>query len=412
VVGEPEPPPRAPATPPPAEPPWNLYLILPSLKVTKVEGIPNPFRSEYIQICSGGDPALKRLVGNIGDRTMTELQARFSSHHGDRYLPACLLIRTDAPDAIRSGDAISAFRNTCCVVTVTFAVHYAIKRDESGQWMQAHSDHFLLCPELALKDGKGVWKVGAIVSGYDDEIHRYHGHPSYLIETPEHFRLSADAVLLDRLLRVWRAVFEGGNESPATRRLFRALEVAFHAARYPSVSIGTTINDVGTRIGLWVSAFEILCRVADDENVTKAAVLANLARTEWRTGSPLRKKAFKAFINRDRGTEAVTFVEKVYDEIYAARNDFMHGNPVTNENLKLKCVPDDGLLAAFAPLLFNLALRNFLAQEFPGEPSEDELMRDGLFYFGDIEETLCAAMGEPRVPPPGVKAEMLPPPES
>jgi hypothetical protein len=385
--------PAAPVSAP--EPKWNLYVILPSLGLTAKD---NPFRTEFMQIVSGDDPALAKLSMNTGDETMTRLCERFASHYGDKYRPACLLIRADSPDVLRSGEAISTFRNACCVATVTFATHYAIK-GESWRWEQAHSDHFMFAPEIALKDGKGVFKVGAIVSGWTDEVDTFHGHPSHLIEKPTSFSLNADAVLLERLFRVWRSVHLGGVDTAATRRLFRAMEVAFHAARYPNVSLGTRISDVGTRIGLWVSAFEILCRGDGEGRVKKLDVLEALARTEWAADSPLRDKRFGVWMSRERGVEGATFVEKVYDEIYTARNAFMHGNPVTNESLKLKCVPGGGLLAAYAPVLFNIALRSFLAKDFPHEPSEDEEFADGWLYFDEIERTLRAAMGEPEAPP-------------
>jgi hypothetical protein len=402
--------PATPAAPAPApEPKWNLFVLLPSLRVEKVGGMPTPFRSEVMQICSGDDPVLKQLDGNAGDKTMLALCEQFSSYYGQKYGPACLLIRVGAPESFITVEAISTFRNVCALATVTFGAHYVIRGDGSGDWMQNHSDHFLFCPELALKTGNGIWKKGTIVTGWTDEIHRYHGHPTHQIDSPENFRLSVDVVLLERLLRVWRSVFDGGAESPATRRLFRALEVAFHAALHPNVSFGTNVNDLGTRIGLWVSAFEILCR-PDDRTVNKTDVFSLLARAEWNEGSPLRDQKFTA---RWQGREIpVTFPEKVYDEIYAARNAFMHGNPVTEADLKLRCVPGGQWLAALAPVLFNVALRSYLANELPEKASEEELIRDGLFYFSNIEEALRIAMGEPEVPTEGVTAEMIPPPES
>jgi hypothetical protein len=388
-----------------SEPKWNLFLILPSLKVKKVNGIPNLFRTEYMQICDGSDPVLANLANNVGDLTMTRLSDRFASNHGKTYKPACLLIRVGAPIALISGKAITAFRNVCCAATVTFATRHAVIGEEGSRWDQLYSDHFAFWPEIALKDGSGVWKR-AIVSGWTDEIDTSHGHPTQLIETPEPFDLSLDAILLERLLRVWRNVYENGAETSTALRLFRALEVAFHAARFPAGSIESSIYDVGVNVGLWVSAFEILCR--GEKKVWKSHVFELLQGIEWEEGSPLREKRYSVPIGK--GEIAVTFVEKVYDEIYAARNDFMHGNPVDYESLKLKCAPTGGRLYAYAPVLFNLALRAFLAKEFPSEPTQKERDRDAWFYFDEIERALRAAIGEPESPPEGISAGMVPPP--
>jgi hypothetical protein len=50
--------------------------------------------------------------------------------------------------------------------------------------------------------------------------------------------------------------------------VFRSLEVAFQANRFPSDGL-SSINDIGTRIGLWVSAFEVLFhRAVDDRSIS------------------------------------------------------------------------------------------------------------------------------------------------
>src|SRR5262245_51804676 len=54
------------------------------------------------------------------------------------------------------------------------------------------------------------------------------------------------------------AVLPATEKSKGLLRFFRALEVAFHASLFPADGL-TSINDVGTRIALWVSAFEVLC---------------------------------------------------------------------------------------------------------------------------------------------------------
>ena len=47
------------------------------------------------------------------------------------------------------------------------------------------------------------------------------------------------------------------EESEETSSIVPSLEVAFHAALFPADGLAS-INDVGTRIALWVSAFEVL----------------------------------------------------------------------------------------------------------------------------------------------------------
>src|SRR5262249_38605548 len=56
----------------------------------------------------------------------------------------------------------------------------------------------------------------------------------------------------------------------------------------------------------------------------------------------------------------------VYGMIHKARNDFLHGNPVTHETL---IVPQSKPhLLQFAPILYRLALTGFLRLEWQGDP--------------------------------------------
>jgi hypothetical protein len=90
----------------------------------------------------------------------------------------------------------------------------------------------------------------------DDDIPRQQAAAAF--GNPTDFSLVFDQPLLDRLFRTWRQCYLRKRNRKKLLRLFRALEVAFHAALFPADGL-TSINDVGSRIALWVSAFEVLC---------------------------------------------------------------------------------------------------------------------------------------------------------
>lgn len=360
-------------------PTWNLLLILPSLKVD----VPCPFATDWVRICAGTDPVLQQLENTLADATMVELCGKFSSTYGNPYRPSVLLVRTDAPQGTRTLEALTAFRNVCCAAAITYTPNFAI-RGQTHRWEQAHGDHFLFCPDTAGRDG-GILRHGTIVTGWTDEVANFHGHPSYLIERPDHFNFNVDLVLLGRLFAVWKAPFIEGTESQQARRLFRALEVAFHASRHPSVSLGISVNDVGTRIALWVSAFEVLFH-PDDHDVRKSDVIAALGRAPW-----TEERLLDARFSTPSGV-TLTFPQRIYDELHSARNAFLHGNAVSFDSLVLTCSESRPPLAVFAPVLFNAGLRAFLSDKFPSEETEDERSEDGLAGFSDIEEALVAAL--------------------
>jgi hypothetical protein len=55
----------------------------------------------------------------------------------------------------------------------------------------------------------------------------------------------------------------------------------------------------------------------------------------------------------------------VYSLIYKARNDYLHGNPVNDDDLLVK--DSKRFLLDYAPVLYRLALTGFLALEFTEE---------------------------------------------
>jgi hypothetical protein len=97
---------------------------------------------------------------------------------------------------------------------------------------------------------------------------------------PEHFRALVDEPLVARLVNAWRQLYVKKRNQHVWRRLFRSLEVAFHAGLFPSDGL-TTVNDAGSRVGLWVSAFEVLFHPGRRGRVDKETVQRGLRQVPW-----------------------------------------------------------------------------------------------------------------------------------
>jgi len=148
-------------------------------------------------------------------------------------------------------------------------------------------------------------------------------------------------------------------------RLFRSLEIAFHASLYPADGL-TSINDIGTRIALWVSAFEVLCHPGG--GVNKRHVQMVLANT------PFSEKGLSStrFSVKHGGTKfRATLPEALYDDLYWARNQFLHGMPVRRAMLRYRQSKGYAELTDVAPVLFNAALVSQLnSLRVPGAPMD------------------------------------------
>ena len=58
----------------------------------------------------------------------------------------------------------------------------------------------------------------------------------------------------------------------------------------------------------------------------------------------------------------MNFSQKLYKELYDTRNAFLHGNPVTANRLKPFGKKNAQVITRFAPLLYKVALLNYLIQ--------------------------------------------------
>jgi hypothetical protein len=174
-------------------------------------------------------------------------------------------------------------------------------------------------------------------------------------------------------LKAWNSHYIRRPTDPELLPLFRSLEVAFEASRFPSDGL-SSINDAGTRIGLWVSAFEVLFHPGHGRRVNKHVVQQELARMSSYTDRRLTRLTYTYEYN---GSHRTNFAGVIYDEMYRARDDFMHGNPVTQRNLRLRRSRRYAPLWVIAPVEYNIALRAYMKSMF-AMPDEDQ--RDDSFY--------------------------------
>jgi hypothetical protein len=123
---------------------------------------------------------------------------------------------------------------------------------------------------------------------------------------------------------------------------------------------------MGVGIALWVSAFEILSHPRSG-NANLLTALNVLAKAEWEdTG--LRSKRFK--LTYQGQTSKINLIQKLYCELYRARNDFLHGNPVTSGKLFPMSRSGGPTLLHAAPLIYRAALMGFLPFRPPAKSGD------------------------------------------
>jgi hypothetical protein len=269
-------------------------------------------------------------------------------HWAGAPLAAWLLLDPSRyPNRLSAGRDDQSFRNACAIATTSAFYASRLANPHAVQWHVAWTDQFRFGHFMAGRNG-WVQTFGGPVMGMDDEIPRQQAAAAF--GNPTDFSLVFDQPLLDRLFRTWRQCYLHKRNRKKLLRLFRALEVAFHATLFPADGL-TSINDVGTRIALWVSAFEVLCHPGGGVNkrhvqkVISDAPFSDKALTSTRFTVSYGGNKFRA-----------TLPEALYDDLYWARNQFLHGMPVRPAVLHYRQSNDYIGLADVAPVLFNAAL--------------------------------------------------------
>jgi hypothetical protein len=144
-----------------------------------------------------------------------------------------------------------------------------------------------------------------------------------------------------------------------------------------------------------VSAFEILVHPGPGGQASRNAVMDLLDRVDWKYRDC---KAQRYRVNSGKKVERRRLAAALYARLHQARNDFLHGNPVSRATLSLR-VNGRTLFHIAAPL-YRLALTSFLGLR-PG-PLDPNLDLESLGaaiaarsefegYQGHHEEALLAA---------------------
>jgi hypothetical protein len=193
------------------------------------------------------------------------------------------------------------------------------------------------------------------------EINRpdqFSGQRAPHLASSQRLSFGLDRAVLAGSLRQWDQRFLKGRQEWKTRVLFRSLEIACQASRVPAVGTRTpTIHDMGVGIALWVSALEILSHPRTGK-ANLGTVLDLLARADW-LDPKLKATRFQVEYPK-KNIRRINWAQRFYYELYRARNDFLHGNPVAAGRLFPARRSGGPTLLHCAPLVYKAALSGVL----------------------------------------------------
>jgi len=330
-----------------AQPTWDLLFILGNLHIP----VPTPFNDQSICLCAGNDPIVQALHPSPGNATAQHMLGQFRTQFGAVYTPACLLVRRGARARVRQAATLRAFRNCCAAATVLPAYR-------GGHLQPAYSDHFDIYPLAAGHSGMIV-SNSAITQGIHPS-QGFQGQSSPSVGSPTNFVCRPSARLLERLLHAWNLCYLSRRRRRELVRLYRSLEIAMHAARFPTDSL-LSEHDAGLRLVLWVSAFEVLLHPGA-QRIRLPTVLATIRGLTWQNHAVTRQRYPVLYAGVP---PVLSLPEAIYYDLYMARNDFAHGNRLPARRLWFRRDRRRSLLSDLAPLLYWKVLDQGLDVIFP-----------------------------------------------
>lgn len=326
---------------------WVFCKLLPNFSIR------TPIESADFAIVGIDDSRIKDRVRDDDD--VVSYAKKFKNVHGSTVKTSTLLFRKKNKQHRPWERAFNQFRNivSACVIARSFALSIF---HSSAQGILS-SDYFAFFPYFPKSPSRSAYLVSESWHNQNagDHIH-FIGQPNPNLP---HKQLSPlihlDKALFEELdhfrFKSWREKKDLWRE-----RLFRSVEVAYSASIAPFETIAS-IFTLGSRLVLWVSAFEILANTQDRSKLYQNTL--KLLTFPRPLDPALDKKRYRSENRRCEGMELNAY-QKIYERLYFARNAFGHGNPVNPKTLSLHANNSYSSLFYLAPILYALALYKHL----------------------------------------------------
>jgi hypothetical protein len=335
---------------------------------------------------------LRPILGSPRSRRPQTYADSFKTEFDRSLAPSFVLVHKDAPPSFRGVDALAAFRDSISLSVIPLSWAKSL-RFGSGHAGIHYSNWFSIYPWMLDKNYEHLLSMTMAVNAMD-EVGRLRGQSSPGI-SPRHLdHFYVDQMLWEELMVRWQRCYRTEKPEHDDVALFRSLNMANFAALMPA-GVEATMYDVGRSVSLWVSAVEIL-------SPAKASaffkVYENLKKVECGL-TDLKTATYEAHgFKQTRTKEPLPCW--IFGELYKARNDFLHGNPIDGERLTVR--PSRRSLFLYTSILYRFALTGFLDLRFkrPIPPSNDAeafgaYISDSMDYRspqGDIEAALSTIL--------------------
>lgn len=320
---------------------WIFISVFPNLLLSI------PFETKYGAIVPYDDKRVIFLKEKY--KPIAELLNSFVNDRLEK--PSVLLIHKKTySNKDDRHSAIVAFRNLIALNVILEGWVPLVDSKYYNVSTTLYSDYYDLFPLGGYGDKLYSVASPALSSTVSEAKIKYQSN--YLLPDTKQFILFVDNKLFNTLINVWEDYFINKNKLHFSSSLFRSFQLAFSACKMPTDNF-STLYDYGTKVGLWISAFEILFHPGGKGKVGYKDIIAELNKYD------LINQKIKRKIYSINGIQT-NIVGLIYKEIYDARNDFFHGNSIEKNGLYVFKQKKFPAITRIAPIIYLMALHVFL----------------------------------------------------
>ncbi|MEW6702940.1 MAG: hypothetical protein AB1298_09525, partial [Bacteroidota bacterium] len=250
--------------------PWVFVSIFPNLHLK------TPIETKYAIIVNEKDDRLKVLQSE--NESVASLTKSFVDTRLKEINPAFLLIHARLKTNRERHNAIISFRNIVAVSIILEGWLSMVLSENGNVFTTLYSDFYDLFPLGGYSDKYFFIQTPSVSSTISNSITKY--QHNYSLPDTRYFHFSKDEDLFISLVKIWETHFIRRNKSHIYNSLFRSLQMAYSACKMPTDNF-STYYDYGTKVGLWISAFEILFHPGSNSHVGYQQIVQELSQYQF-----------------------------------------------------------------------------------------------------------------------------------
>lgn len=360
---------------------WIPMFALPNIHVT------DPVEIDHLALVYAEDKRVKSLADKHAN--FKAYLDQFSTEFEDKLRPSLLIWNESGPEAYRTTEALAAFRDALALSVVPYFQARILARET--QLKMRFTNWFSIYPWMIDKNFEYVvMRSSAVMGLHEAKLLRAQTYPGLNQEVIN--ARDIDQTLHKDLMSRFKRRFATEKPEWNEIKLFRSLNMANIAAQLPSNG-DFTPYDSGRAVALWASAFEILAHLGEGQS-GHLQVYELLEKVAWH--SIACKEARRPCMAPLHARRPRILACAIYSRIHTARNDYVHGNRVSDVQLSIE--PSKRFLLHYAPVLYRMALTGFLDLRFketapnPKDKKAYEDYAGRLFGFEKYQRDMESAL--------------------